>query len=377
MSQAKLTILEMLREGKITTEEAMEMLKEVEAEEGPPTEDRQERQGPQSREAGETGTAQGGFVLDFGWINDLRDAVEESARSLFPDGWLRGFTPERYTASVPMGDGECSLVFEGKNAPVKLETYEGDQLAVEAYYRGKSQWEPRFSLARENGIVSLHYDDNALRSLEINVRVPRGGQYGTVLLKTKNGPVTLRDMEARKIELYTKNTPIHVSRVRGEIINCETTNSPIDLSDVNVQTLDAHSTNSSISLAGVEALRASLVTSNSQIDVNHSDIVQIYARTSNSPLKFERLGYRKEGRDHSIDATTTNGKITLRVPEWDVKCKLRASTTNSGVVAELDDLEYRVKEKSYVEAQSRGYDEAACKLNLNLQTTNMKIHLQK
>jgi len=373
MSQEKLAILEMLREGKITTEEAMALLKQVEGDGEPARGSASESFCGEERE---TGIPHIQFGMDFSWINDLKNAVEETARNLIPDGWPLGLRQETFTASTFIGDGACSLVFEGKNAPVKLEAHSGDHVEVEAYYKRKSQWDPHLSLAVENGIISLRCDDNALSSLGISVRVPETAQIGTILLKSKNAPITVHRVEAKKIELFTKNNVIKASHVKGESLYCETKNSAISLADVIMQKVNAQTSNSKISLDNVEAVHANLETSNSKIDVEDSDIVELIASTSNSPLRFERLGYRKDRRDRSIEATTSNGQISIRIPNQDMKCKVRASTTVTGVFTEIGDLEYEVNEKNYVEAQARGYEEAESKLRLNLQTTNLGVYIK-
>lgn len=370
MKEERLKILEMLQEGKITTEEALELLKQV------PDED--ERQYEDRRPIWEQRPPHTHYRPDFSWIEDLRNAVEETVRSgLYPDEDVIGTKREKFTFNSDIGDNIRALVFEGKNAPVKMVAYGGDRIEVEAQYKAKSGWNPYIALTEENNVYSLSYDDNALYMLGISVRVPDKAQIDSISLKTKNASILVDDMKARKIELSTKNESIKVSDTKGDSLYCETKNASIVLNDIEMREIDAHTAHSKISLDDVDAVFVRLITSNAKIDISDSDIVQLYAETSNSPLRFEDIGYRDGERLCCIDAITTNGQITIRLPREDFKCKLKASTTHGGIFSELNDMVYQANEPNYAEAQAIGYETAENKLNLNLQTTNYGIYIKR
>lgn len=370
MSEEKLKILEMLREGKITTEEAMALLKQVQSDNEHPHRfyshdwDHIVPHHPRP---------------DFGWINDLRSAMEETTRNVLfsTDELMFGTSQEKFTSSSNIGDGIHELVFEGKNAPVRLRSYVGTKIEVEAYYKTKSRWNPRLTFTEENGVFSLSYDDNALYLLGIIVRIPETAHIGSIRLKNRNAPISVDDIEAEEIKLSTKNESIRVFHTKGERLYCETKNAPIALDDVKMREIDAQTNYSPISLDEVDAFSARLVTNNAKIDVKSSDVVQLYAKTSDSPLRFDNLGYKEQETVCSIDAITTNGQISIHLPHRELKCKLRASTTIGGIFSELHDLEYQVNEKNYMEAQTHGYETAPNKLNLNLQTTNNGIYVKQ
>lgn len=369
MSEEKLKILEMLEDGKITSDEAVALLKHVQDED-------------ECRYTNWPGWVPLTPRLpkpDFGWIRDLRFAVEETTRNVLrsTEELVFGSSQEKLTSGFDIGNGIRALVFEGKNAPVKLSAYSGTKIEAEVYYKARSGWNPRLALTEENGVFRLIYDDNALYLLGITIRVPETASVGRVQLKNRNAPICMDDINAGEIELSTKNESIKVSHTKGESLCCETKNAPITLDDVEMREIDAQTTCSKISLDAAEAFRARLVTSNAKINIKDSDIAQIYAKTSNSPLWFENLGYNEQTLVSSIDAITTNGAIIIHLPHRDIKCKLRASTTIGGIYCGLNDLEYQVHEKNYVEAQTRGCETATNKLTLNLQTTNNEISVKQ
>jgi len=372
MSEERLRILEMLKENKITVEEAEALLKQIP--EGDPY-------ASYSRRDWERPDYQG--KPDFGWINDLRSVIEEAASNLGEavQGAINSngsvFTPkvEIFTA-VPDGGEIRELVFEGKNAPLTLDPYGGDTIEVEAYYKVKSQWNPRFMFGGENGVYSLRYDDNALYMLGLNIRVPETAHIGGVNLKNRNASIAVNQITAGRIDLSTKNAPIKLFHISGEHLVCATKNAPVTLDAVKAREIDAQTSNSRISLLAVNSSRARLMTSNGKIEATDSDIARLYAKTSNSPLRFENMGYNGQEPVYSLDAITSNGQISVYLPGMRLSCKLRASTTAGGISIGLGNMEYQANEKNYVEARTSGYETAYNKLDLNLQTTNARISIK-
>lgn len=370
MNEEKMKILDLLKEGKITSEEAIELLKHVG--------DDNNKSRRNNWQGFEQWIPHNQIDLDLSWINDLCEAVKESTINVFhSDNFTYGTTQEKYVASLHVNDNINMLQFEGKNAPIKLETYNGDQIEVEAHYKIKNRFDPHLSFTEENGIYHLNYDDNALYTLGIHIRVPETTHIDSVRLKNKNSSIVVGGIQAKKIELRTMNSTITVSDTKGESLYCETKNSSITLNRLQMKEIDAQTSHSMISLNNVKAYRARLMTSNFKIDIKNSDIVQIYARTSNSPLHFECLGISEQEPVCTIEAITTNGQISINLPHNELKCRLHASTTAGGILSEFNDLVYQVNDKNYVDAQEQDYDLAQNKLNLNLQTTNYGIYIKK
>ena len=373
MSEERLKILEMLNDNKITADEAAALLKQVQDSDNHSRNDRRDWNRPYYPNK-----------PDLGWINDLRSVIEETASNLGeavrdainPNDSIFAPNKETFTAILNESSEIRELAFEGKNAPVKLESYGGDKIEIEAYYKAKGQWNPRFTLCEENGVYSLRYDDNALYMLSLNIRVPESSHIGDVSIKNRNSTITATGITANRIDLNTKNASIKLFNIKGERLICETRNAPITLNAVNVRETDVQTTNAKIILEDVNSFRARLMTSNAKIEVKDSDIVLLYAKTSNSPLRFENMCNNGQEPVYSIDAITTNGQISVQLPHKELFCKLRASTTAGGISNDLVDLEYQANEKNYVEAQTRGYETAYKKTNLNLQTTNSGIHIK-
>jgi len=371
MSDERLKILEMLKEGKITADEALNLLEQVPDGNG--------RGGRQNSDRhfwddfrSETQNPYPFYNFDWDWIDDLKETVQNAA---YTGGFFFGGKEDIYKAEAEIGNGVRELVFDGKNSPVKIEDCAGDKIEIEANYKAKTNCDPRLALSNESGNLRLNYDSNALRYIGIKIRVPKDTNVGYVSLKTTNAPVTADDINADNIELFTKNAPIKASDIKGKYINCETRNAHIDLDDVEVSEIKAQTTNAKIHLDDVKSERVRLVTENAKISAEDSYAAHFSAKTSNAPIVIDDLQPNEAEPLCAIDCVTTNAGITLNLRRWVMPCKLRASTTNGAVHNELRDLEYTADRKNYIEGQTSGYEQAQNKLNLSLQTTNGGIHI--
>lgn len=369
MSEEKLRILEMLKEGKISTDEALELLKQV-----PDRED----QNQYHRQDSEEWESRYSYTPDLNWIDDLKNAIKETAQNaFFPGDFLFGSREEHYTTEANVGNGINSLVFEGKNAPVTLLSYVGDKIDVEANFKVKNHWNPHLGLTEEGGVFTLTYDSNALHYIGIKVRVPQSVRIGSINLRSTNAPISVDDIKADRIELNTKNAPIKVSDVQSERLYCETKNAHVTLDDINAQEIEAQTTNAKISLDDVVARRARLNTSNAKIDVKDSSIAKLWAETSNAHISIDDAIFFEQEQDCGIDAITSNGGISLRLPRGEYESKLRASTSHGSINNELGNLIYRTNEKNYLEAATAGYEQAQTRLSINLQTSNSSIYIKR
>jgi len=366
--------LKMLEDNKITAEQAVELLKQV------PDSDSGARYAREDR-----GRSNDQYSPDLGWIDDLRAVIEDTAANIGSavrdaiNANEYGLSPrhERFTAMPNANAGIREIVFEGKNAPIKMEAYSGDQLEVEVTYWPKGQWNPHFAFIEENGAYSLRYDDNALRALAISILAPGAFHIGSVSLQTRNAPVTAEGFTADRVGLYTKNAPVRVSGVTGERMNVESRNASVTIESVKSRDIEAQTSNAKITLEHVNAFSARLTTSNAKVEADASVITRLYAKSSNAAMQFENLSNNSQEPFRVIEAVTTNGKISVSLADDCPNCKLRASTTNGGIYCGLEGMVYQVNGKNYAEAQTMGYNEAGSKTDLNLQTSNGRISINR
>ncbi|MDR1687969.1 MAG: DUF4097 family beta strand repeat-containing protein [Clostridiales bacterium] len=401
MSEEKLKILELLKEGKINTEEALSLLNQVSDEKtetcgyggnnsdyenyntgaNQNNNENDNGYGYKTPERTFWGAAPGKTnanpypYLDLSFLDDIRGAVQDA----FTGGMFWGWREETFREEIEAaGQVAYSFVLNGKNAPVKLECRSGNKIEIEVNYKLKFNRDAHISLRKENGEIYLDYDPNALYSLGVKAYVPKGFTAANVSLNTSNAQIAAKDITCQILELNTKNAHIKAEDVNAARIDCKTTNAYISFDNVNADEIKAQTSNAKISLEESTAYRANLTTSNAGIMLDDTGVAQLDAKTSNAGISIDDLKLTRSENDCCyIDATTSNAGIALRVPRGDYPVKLRASTSHAGISNDISGLTYLVNEKNYIEAQSAETAQSGAKLNINLKTSNGGIHIKK
>jgi DUF4097 and DUF4098 domain-containing protein YvlB len=382
MSEEKLKVLELLKEGKITTDEALSLLNQV-------SDEKTDNSGYRGNEnyngygyktperafwddsPGKTKAPQ---TIDLSFLEDIRDAVQDAVTGGIFWGWREETLHEEIE---PAGQTEYSFAFKGKNAPVKIECHSGRKIEIDVNYKLKTNRDAHISLRNEGGEISVDYDPNAVYSLGAKIYVPKGFNAATVSLATSNAQINAGDITCQILELNTKNAHIKVEDVNAKRVDCKTSNAHISFDDSNADEIKAQTSNAKISLQDSSVYRANLTTSNAGIRLDDTGVAQLDAKTSNAGITINDLKLSYSENDCYIDATTSNAGITVRVPRGEYPVKLRASTSHAGISNEISGLTYLVNEKNYIEAQSPETQLSGAKLNLNLKTSNGGIHIKK
>ena len=394
MSEARIKILEMLQEGKITVDEAMAMLAQI-PEDGKSQErhsDSHERKGHRS------------YNFD-GLSNigsDIRSAIDDALDTLGDEFGVHigigGAGKRHYANFVSQSittDSIPSLRLLGKNAPVTICGHDGNEILINTKYSTKSR-DATINLQEDGGNFELLYDYNTIRSLYIECFVPRHILVERIHGESKNSPIELYEVQAGSVELLTKNSKISIRDVRASEIIARTKNSNIYADGVTTSNLDLETGNSKIDIENVTAKTARLKTSNGKIETENINIQQLYLKTSNASIKledafnFEPEVYteaefgnqtRPEDRvqttvERVVEATTSNGKVEVHIPN-DIAVKLQASTSNGRIDSDLTNLIAHEIGKNYLHATSQNYDTTTKKVRIAIYTSNANVKIKK
>jgi len=250
-------------------------------------------------------------------------------------------------------EGYEHLSLKNTNGNIIVEGCEGTTLTLRAVkkVRARSEEEAkerlaaiRIAVSEEKPELSIMTDVSKLEpkrnySVNYDVQMPKGM---SLTGENANGNVTVSDVDA-KVEARTQNGNMSVSRIKGEA-NARTTNGNVDVEDVE-GSAEAQATNGNVGLAGV-AGSASGSTTNGNVQGNIT--------------KWEP-GY-------AAHLHTTNGNVTLRVPE-DVSATVTASVRNGSVQCDLP-VEASVKTRKKLEG-TVGAGEGT----IELKTTNGNVRV--
>lgn len=247
------------------------------------------------------------------------------------------------------------LDFSAINGQVTIKTWDEDYIKIDAecQYK-KNHIEPSnefYDIQENNNKITIapKYTKNISTSLDIMLpnknfeRIYINNKNGkntlsnvkcaNLFCETKNSPIKLNACTCNKANIYNKNSKILINNCTIQELETITTNSSIDFIQSNIGNIDAVTKNGSILCDHIVSDVLSLLTSNSSIRLKDLDAQTIKAKTSNAKIWANNISTNKlkclnlyssndtinvlledTSKTYSIEAVTTNGNITLDIP---------------------------------------------------------------
>lgn len=367
----KLMILKMLDEGKITLEEANELLEALYAR----SEELAEEDWSRDFKKGLRGLKDG---MEKG-ISEARDGLQKGRTEIEKEteglgSFLKSIFDSFSTGVVGGGynftDSETGS-FTGDNVEIDLDTRNGnieitesigDQFELEINSRVRAENEEKAQNKKSRG-MEIQKESNRLsfrvteREIVANVRLslPKKHLYN-LNLDTSNGRVEISGLQADKVEADTSNGRIVFRDMSGKIFRADTSNGRIEMKNVKGDEFIADTSNGSIYIQGEGQF--------------------FNGDTSNGSITIEP----KFKADGEIKADTSNGRIKLHLPRGeDIGYSLEASTSMGSLNIELPEIEYSEKQESYSRkkavGKTRGYQEKRIKVEIEAQSSMGSIYL--
>ncbi len=231
-----------------------------------------------------------------------------------------------------------------------------------------------------NGTVRMSgWDEPGYRAvLKKSVRAPSREEAedraaGMVKLETAPGELTVEteeDWPGGGVSVY-----LYLPRSLQYRVDARTANGSVQLADLRCQQVNVHTANGKVALEMCEGNSAELHTSNGSIRVE-SAFASVLARTSNGSIRVEVVP-SEEGH---YDLTTSNGSIKVHAQQHpDLAYEVDAETTMGKVSVDLPDMVATVRERTWGRSSYRGksrqYETASRKVTIKARTTNGSIRV--
>jgi DUF4097 and DUF4098 domain-containing protein YvlB len=295
MSEEKKLILEMLREGKISAEEAQKLLEAVGSDESrAESRPRRPDRPPESHSV----------------VGDIFDTIRTSLSNLsfnfdFGDS-NRISLEERFTGHF--AEGPVELELHSRNGSIKIESWNEPsyQLDIVKRVRANTREEAEeiasaYQFAQASGSLLRAGDFEAKAggnriSVSMLLRLPRKhGYHG--LVKTMNGSIEAVGLDTGRLALSSMNGSIQLREVNADEISAQTVNGSLKL-DGSLSSVQGSTTNGSVTLVNMAVSSLNKVET-----VNGRIQIQL-------PVRGD-IGY-------SVDARTTAGSIRTDHPALSV-----------------------------------------------------------
>jgi hypothetical protein len=296
------------------------------------------------RTGGLVGGVIGGLVLSlfittgFGFI-DIFDGGSP--------GTYRAETTESFTGTMTADSVYLSV--DNFNGPVSVSTWDRSEYSVELLIKAKgtttSQAEKNLedfvidfdeSMVQGQGRLILRYGIPATAYNKYSVQVEAFLPVDAVIdleLDSSNGAMSLKDLVGGEIQLDTSNGAFAFDNIYAESINAETSNGAIS--------------------GDFEAPDTFISTSNGAIDLTLPCTVtgEYILRTSNGQVDLSLSSSSDVGYD--IDASTSNGVVSIGLPN----------------------LDYSVNQRTSKEARTVGFQGKEIQITLDVSTSNGSVDI--
>lgn len=336
MKEERLLILSMLKEGKITVEEATELLEALEIKNE--NQDKNYKDDKHKRLSHMTFEEIG---------SDIGNAISNMIDGLKDMGGSFGFNFNSETITLDLEEDLSSienpvLDLKAINGPINLNTWQKDQISIKLtcqYKNGLFNNETDFyNFTIEDDKIVFVPTYNKDISVKLDVFLPNK-KYKEIVLKTTNGRIQINDITVDKLDCITNNGSINGGKIIGNQVFMATRNGRIEALDISAEILD-------------------LSTSNGRIVCEHSDInraTNVSLSTSNGSITSNLVDLVKGAY---FDLSTSMGSVNLDLPNMTSINRDQGFTGNKRTIA-----------------HNSNYDESGDNLKYNASTSNGSIKI--
>lgn len=304
MSKEKLMILEMLKDGKITEEEALKLLEAL-------GEDKQEGIGNFF-----SSMIEQDIVKKIGaTVEKVLKKTNETIQNIDLEdvdfhSTIKDLTKYRSTIektySIDLAEGSVpSLCVNGYNGAISLMPWDEKHIEVRAdiYYNDKFvNGDFEFvNLKREENEVLIETSQASMGydSVEINMQImlPRL-KFESIRVENLLGKCELNLIETEKLDVNINSGKIVLNSVAADFAKVNGANSKVELIDLNGKKAEINSSNGKIAIDGLFVVDAKLSTSNGAIYVSDVNKLckRLDARTANGSIKIDLGNYQRPVR---------------------------------------------------------------------------------
>lgn len=330
MKEEKIMILRMLQDGKITPEEAINLLEALDDEEDFEIPEDFHERGPKSRLSNKT-------LEEIG--TDIGNAFGNLFTSIKDIGSSIGINSLTESMELDLEEdishiSHPKIDLKSVNGSIKVRPHESDKVNISIYCRYK---EGNNLSGRQ--FYKFYIEDNKLVfypvyssdiSINLDVRLP-DKYYDELVVETNNSSIEVDGLNLTKLKCETKNSSIKIKGVQARKTKLTSQNGRIQGDSLNIDNIEAITTNSGIFFDQVETEDLSAHTANGKIRLKDIKSHRVTANTSNASIEGDNMSTKY------IDLRTSNSKIVYDFFDMNEAREIKLSTSNGAILANLSE----------------------------------------
>jgi hypothetical protein len=262
-------------------------------------------------------------------------------------GTYRAETTESFTGAMTANSVYLSV--DNFNGPVSVSTWDRSEYSVELLIKAKGTTTSQAEKNLEDFVID--FDESVVQGqgrlvLAYGIPVTSYNKY-SVQVEAFMPADALIDLE-----LESSNGAMSLKNIVGDEIHLDTSNGAFAFDNVYAESINAETSNGAIS-GDFEAPDAFISTSNGAIDLILPCTVtgEYILRTSNGQVDLEVSS--SSGVGYDLDASTSNGVVSIGLPN----------------------LDYSVNQRTSKEARTVGFEGKEIQITLDVSTSNGNINI--
>ncbi|MCL2616937.1 MAG: DUF4097 domain-containing protein [Defluviitaleaceae bacterium] len=177
----------------------------------------------------------------------------------------------------------------------------------------------------------------------------------------------------RTVRVSADNAPLHISGVSTASFSAELTNVTATITGINAESFGVNGVGGRLEVVDITAKSGNIETTNTAVSAINLDIENMRLETSNAPINLSISNYVKF-REYSWLVETSNGRIFASIPSTpDLGYYLKAASALGSVKLGITGLSYTQNTASSVEARSINYDTCAKHVRISFESSNADI----
>lgn len=264
-----------------------------------------------------------------------------------------------YEAHVIEGD---VLDLQALNGNIVLKKHMDNTVVIKSRVRSaNNDIDALQTFSSNDGITTLRQNSVSNMSASIEVYVPQL-KFKEIKLKSTNGKIYAEDAISERFEAIT-------------------TNGHIEIMGVSADFADLKAKNGKLSSSYVIAKNINMETTNGHIDIKHAKSEKLQAFTKNGRINVENIQNYEGVEEGHIELRTTNAPIKISFNDMEPRgYKVKCRTTNESINVLIPQLTYHNVNRaniggSFIEAESLNYNSMPEKVSVIAESTNGAIEI--
>jgi DUF4097 and DUF4098 domain-containing protein YvlB len=353
-NEERMLILKMLEEGKITSEEASRLLAALESNSKESTEGNFSRQ-KQPNFYDEISKLRDKIS---GWKNEFKKNYNQKDFDKMVDDFsAKAEKLGKSVASTTFGIVDKVIDFVGSFVETNAFNIFGSYKVVDKTFEADAIEDKDINIEGINGniLVKKHLENKIV--IRTRTRSPQSNPDDFLVFDNRDGNVSLKlnkasnisvshevflpSVKFNSIRFETTNGKIYVEDSKSQIFECTTKNAPIDLMGVNSEKISVNTRNAKIQIGYVIGKDIEINTNNSVIDIKNIKAENIKAFTVNGRINVENALSYENSYQTNLSLKTSNGDIKVNMNDMDNRgYKVKAETTNGKISLLIPELIY-------------------------------------